>query len=71
LTNNVYPPYPYEHVREKFPLVLIGGIFDSKIILTKIKKEIRKIAPRVKFVRKQRPVIGSVRMAISSLKWRS
>lgn len=54
---------------EKFPLVLVGGMFDSKIVLETTKKEIKKVASKVKFIQpKQKPVIGAVKLAIETLK---
>ena len=53
----------------KFPLVLIGSMFKSKIVLDTAKKEIKKIAPKVKFIRpKVEPVIGAVKLAIEALR---
>ena len=49
----------------KFPLVLIGSMFKSKIVLDTVKKEIKKNAPKVKFIRsKVEPAIGAVRLAL-------
>jgi len=54
--------------RKKFPLVLIGSMFKSKIVLETVKKEIKKIAPKVKFIRpKDEPVIGAIKLAIENL----
>ena len=54
---------------DQFPLVLIGGMFQSKIILDIVKKEIKKTAPRVKFIKPQKdPVIGAVKLAIEEIK---
>ena len=58
-------------VRQKagFSLVLVGGMFKSKIVLDAVKKEIKKFAPRVQFIRpKQEPVIGAVKLALEQLK---
>lgn len=52
----------------KFPLVLIGGMFKSKFLLTELKKEIKKFAPKVNFIRPRvEPVIGAVRLALENL----
>ena len=52
---------------KKFPLVLIGAMFKSKIILNKLKKEIKKIAPITEFIfPKEEPVIGAIKLAIES-----
>ena len=53
----------------KFPLVLIGGLFKSKIVLNTVKREIKKFAPKVQFIQpKVEPVIGAVKLAIENLK---
>lgn len=53
----------------KFPLVLIGSMFKSKIVLNTVKKEIKKFAPKVNFTRpKQEPAIGAVKLAIEQVK---
>jgi len=53
----------------KFPLVLIGSMFNSKIILNTVKKEVKKIAPSTIFIQpKIEPVIGAVKLAIAQLK---
>jgi len=53
---------------KKFPLVLIGAMFKSKIILNKLKKEIKKLAPRVEFIfPKEEPVMGAIKLAIENL----
>ncbi|GAI03124.1 unnamed protein product, partial [marine sediment metagenome] len=54
---------------KNFPLVLVGSMFKSKIILEILKKEIKKVAPQAKFVQpKVEPVIGAVKLAIESIK---
>jgi len=54
--------------KEKFPLVLIGGMFDSTMVLETVKKEIKKFAPKVKFIQPEgEPVIGAVKLAIETL----
>jgi len=54
---------------KKFPLVLIGAMFKSKIILNKFKKEIKKFAPRAEFIfPKEEPVIGAIKLAIENPK---
>jgi N-acetylglucosamine kinase-like BadF-type ATPase len=62
----------FHHVKrgkkQKFPIVLIGGMFDSKIVLETVKKEIKKFAPKVKFIQPEvEPVIGAVKLAIENL----
>lgn len=50
---------------QKFPLVLVGGMFKSKIVLETVKRKIKKVAPKVQFIRlKIEPVIGAVKLAI-------
>lgn len=54
---------------EKFPLVLVGGLFKSKVILDVLKKEIKKIAPKARFIIPQKePVIGAIKMGKKSRK---
>lgn len=54
---------------QKFPLVLVGGMFKSKIVLNTVKKAVKKIAPKVKVIQpKVEPVIGAVKLAIENLK---
>lgn len=53
---------------EKFPLVLVGSMFKSKIILATVEKEIKKFAPKTEFIRpKTEPVMGAVKLAIEQL----
>ncbi len=55
--------------KEKFPLVLVGGMFKSKIFLDNVKREIKKIAPKAKFILlKKIPVKGAIKIAIENLK---
>lgn len=55
--------------KQKFPLVLAGSMFKSKIILNEVKREIKRFAPKVKFIQpKIAPVIGAVKLAIENLK---
>lgn len=55
--------------KEKFSFILVGGMFKSKLVLDMVKKEVRKVAPKVIFKRpKQKPVIGAVKLAIEELK---
>lgn len=54
---------------QKFPSVLVGRMFRSKIVLETVKKEIKKVASKVRFIRpKAEPVIGAVKLAIENLK---
>lgn len=54
---------------QKFPLVLVGGMFKSNIVLNLVKKEIKKFARQVKFINvsKKQGVAGAVRLAIEML----
>jgi len=53
---------------QKFPLVLVGGTFKSKIVLDVFKTKISKIAPRAQFVRpKNPPVMGVVKLALEQI----
>lgn len=53
---------------ERFPLVLVGSMFNSKIILGIVEKEIKKIVPKAVFIRpKAEPVIGAVKLALEEL----
>lgn len=55
--------------KEKFPLVLAGKMFKSKIVLNTVKKEIKKFAPKVEFILpKEEPVMGAVKLAIEQIK---
>lgn len=55
--------------KNEFPLVLVGGMFKSNIFLKEIKKEIKKIAPKVKFILlKKPPIEGAIKIAIENLK---
>lgn len=55
--------------KRKFPLILIGSMFKSKILLELVKKEIRKFAPKAKFIRPTvEPVIGAVKLALEKIK---
>ncbi|MBZ9578447.1 hypothetical protein KJA14_01205 [Patescibacteria group bacterium] len=54
---------------QKFSLVLVGKMFKSKILLNTAKKEIKKFASKVKFLKpKAEPVIGAIKLAIENLK---
>lgn len=53
---------------EKFPLVLVGSLFKSKIILDTLKKEIKTFASRAELIIPEKePVAGAVRLAIEEL----
>jgi len=53
----------------EFPLVLVGGMFKSKIPLETVKKEIKKIAPKAEFIQpKEEPIVGAIKLAIEQVK---
>lgn len=55
--------------KSKFPLVLVGSMFKSKIVLDIVKKEVKKVAPKTEFIRpKREPVIGAVKLALDQIK---
>lgn len=59
---------PFAKQRAGFPVVLIGGMFKSKIFLNTVKKEVKKLAPKVKFIQpKDEPAIGAVKLALEKL----
>jgi len=54
--------------KKKFPLVLVGKMFKSEACLRILKRDIRKRAPKVKFIfPRQEPVIGAVKLAIENI----
>ncbi len=54
--------------KKKFPLILVGKMFKSKIVLNGVKKEIKKLAPRAEFILpKEEPVIGAVKLALEQI----
>ena len=54
--------------KKKFPLVLVGSMFKSKIVLNTVKKQIKKIAPKAEFIRpKKQPVIGAIKLALKNV----
>jgi len=50
-----------------FPVVLVGGIFKSKLALREVKRGIRKIAPKANFILSKKIVSGAVGMAIDRI----
>jgi N-acetylglucosamine kinase-like BadF-type ATPase len=49
---------------EKFPIVLVGGMFKSKIFREKVEREIKKAAKKAKFILlKEKPVTGAIKLA--------
>jgi len=54
---------------QKFPMVFVGSVFKSKIILNILKTEVSKVAPKTQFIHpKQEPVLGAVKIAIEQIK---
>jgi len=54
---------------KKFPLVLAGKMFKSKIVLNRVKREVKKISPKIQFIfPKEESVIGAIKLAIENLK---
>jgi len=54
--------------RKKFPLVLIGSIFKSKIVLNQVQKKIKKVAFKVQFIQpKNKSAAGAVKLAIDQI----
>jgi N-acetylglucosamine kinase-like BadF-type ATPase len=52
----------------EFPLVLVGGVFNSKTVLNKVKKDLKKIAPKARVILpKEKPVNGAVKLAIENI----
>jgi N-acetylglucosamine kinase-like BadF-type ATPase len=52
----------------EFPLVFVGKVFNSEIVLKNLEKEIKKFAKKVKFVKpKAEPVLGAINLAIKYL----
>ena len=50
--------------KKKFPLVLVGGMFKSKIVSGLVKKEIKKAVPNAEIILlKEEPVIGALKLA--------
>ena len=55
--------------KQKFPFVLVGSMFKSKIVLNEVEREIKRFAPKVKFIQpKTASAIGAVKLAIENLK---
>lgn len=51
--------------KREFPLVLVGGVFKSKIVFSNFKKEIKKFAPKAKIIlSKREPVFGAIKLAL-------
>lgn len=55
--------------KQKFPLVLIGGMFNSRIVMSEVQRNVKAFAPRVKYIRpKREPVAGAVELAAENIK---
>ena len=53
---------------KKFPVVLAGGAFKSKIVLDRVKREIKKFAPKAYFIQpKIEPVTGAIKLALEQI----
>jgi len=53
---------------ETFPVVLVGGMFESQIFKKKVEKEIKRIVKKAKFILlRKKPVIGAVKLAFEFL----
>jgi N-acetylglucosamine kinase-like BadF-type ATPase len=49
---------------KKFPVVLVGGMFKSKIFEKEVRKRIKKVAKKAKIILlKKKPVIGAIKLA--------
>ena len=54
--------------KNRFPLVLVGSTFRSKIIVNALKKEIKKLAPQAEFIQpKPEPIIGAIKLALEQI----
>ncbi len=55
--------------KEKFPVVLVGGMFKSTLFLKTVKLNIKKITPKAIFIRsKKEPITGAIKLAIEQIK---
>lgn len=51
--------------KKNFPLVLIGGVFKSKIVLLEFQKEIKKVAKNGEFIfPKKEPIFGAIKLVL-------
>jgi len=53
--------------REKFPLVLVGGVFNSNLVFNTFKKETKKTAPKADIILVKDPVIGAIKLALQNI----
>ncbi len=54
--------------KQKFPLILIGGVFKSKFSFKEFEKQVKKVAPAADFILpKQEPAFGAVKLAIEQI----
>jgi len=52
----------------KFPLVLVGNFFQSKVVLKTVKRGVREFAPKAEFIQpKNKPVVGAVKLALEQI----
>ncbi|TSC75852.1 MAG: atpase badf/badg/bcra/bcrd type [Parcubacteria group bacterium Gr01-1014_30] len=55
--------------KNAFPLVLIGSVLKSKIVLEQLKRGVKKYYPKVQFVQPEKePVTGAVKLAIEQIR---
>jgi len=53
---------------QEFPVVLIGGMFKSSLLLEEVRRKVKKTAPRARFVRPtEDPVMGAVKLALENI----
>jgi len=54
--------------KEKFPVVLVGGMFKSEIFRKVVERKIKNVAEKAKFILpKEEPVIGAIKLAIEKI----
>lgn len=54
-----------QFTQRKFPLVLVGSMFNSQVFTKAVKKEIKQFAGQVEFIRpKKEPAFGAVKLAL-------
>lgn len=53
--------------KKSFPLVLVGGMFKSKVVLNEFQREIKRFAPKAGIILAKEPVLGAVKLAIGKI----
>jgi len=53
--------------KQEFPLILVGGVFNSVLVLRTFKKEIKSFAPKADIVFVEDPVIGAIKLALDAV----